>query len=100
AALARAREILGLPPVAPKDPYLQEKQKLEAVRLELSQALVRVNEVLKSPGANGHASELSALSRTGKISVKVQGSESGAAPAIDSCGASFIVPRESFRGSV
>jgi SulP family sulfate permease len=72
AALARARQILGLPPLAPKDPYLEEKQKLEVVRLELAQALVRVNEVLKSPGSNGHGSELSALSRTSKISVKVE----------------------------
>src|SRR5262249_18961142 len=66
AALARARQILRLPPLAPKDPYLEEKQKLEVVRLELAQALVRVNEVLKSPGGNGHGSEVSAQSRTGQ----------------------------------
>jgi sulfate permease, SulP family len=53
AALARAREILGLPPAPPSDPHYDEKQKLEAVRHELTGALERVNEVLKSP-ANNH----------------------------------------------
>ena len=48
AALARSREILGLPPALPTDPNYDEKQKLEAARLELTQALDRVNGVLKS----------------------------------------------------
>jgi len=52
-ALARARQILGLPPAPPSDPHYDEKQKLEAVRQELTGALERVNEVLKSP-ANNH----------------------------------------------
>jgi SulP family sulfate permease len=51
AALARARQILGLPPAPPTDPNFEEKQRLEAVRLELTQALDRVNSVLHSgPG--------------------------------------------------
>jgi SulP family sulfate permease len=57
AALARSREILGLPPARQVDPHFEEKQKLEAVRLELTKALERVNEVLKTP--TGHGSGLS-----------------------------------------
>ncbi|HZR19710.1 MAG TPA: sulfate permease [Verrucomicrobiae bacterium] len=53
AALDRAREILGLPAARPVDPNFEEKKKLEAVRLELSNALDRVNDVLKSPERNG-----------------------------------------------
>jgi SulP family sulfate permease len=54
AALERAREILGLPPAVPVDPHYEEKEKLEAVRLELTNALDRVNDVLKSPSRHGH----------------------------------------------
>jgi SulP family sulfate permease len=53
AALARARQILGLPPARPNDPLQDEKQRLEAVRLELAHALGRVNEVLKPVPSNG-----------------------------------------------
>lgn len=49
AALARSRQILGLPPARSTDPHFEEKQKLEAVRVELANALERVNDVLKSP---------------------------------------------------
>ena len=49
AALARSREILGLPPARPTDPHFEEKQRLEAVRLELASALDRVNHVLNTP---------------------------------------------------
>jgi SulP family sulfate permease len=49
AALARARQILRLPPAPVTDPHHAEKQQLEAVRLELANALDRVNHVLKSP---------------------------------------------------
>ncbi|MCX6893274.1 MAG: sulfate permease [Verrucomicrobiota bacterium] len=49
AALARSRQILGLPPARSTDPHFEEKQKLEAVRVELTNALERVNDVLKSP---------------------------------------------------
>jgi SulP family sulfate permease len=48
AAFARAREILGLPFAPPSDPLHVEKQKLEMARKELSMALERANEVLKS----------------------------------------------------
>jgi SulP family sulfate permease len=54
AALQRAREILGLPPAPSVDPHYEEKKKLEAVRMELANALDRVNDVLKSPVANGN----------------------------------------------
>ena len=53
AALDRAREILKLPPAPSRDPHLEERQKLEAVRLELAQALERVNGVLKAPPGLG-----------------------------------------------
>ncbi len=52
AALARSREILGLPPVASTDPFIQEKQKLEAARQELTTALERASQVLTSPSNN------------------------------------------------
>jgi len=51
AALERAREILGLPPALRVDPHYEEKKKLEAARLELTNALIRVNDVLKSPAS-------------------------------------------------
>jgi len=53
AALARSREILGLPPARSTDPHFEEKQKLEAVRVELAQALDRVNHVLNLPPGIG-----------------------------------------------
>ena len=56
AALARARELLGLPPAPPSDPLHHEKQKIEAARLELTSALERASEVLKSPSSNGGGS--------------------------------------------
>lgn len=49
AALARSRVILGLPPAPPADPLHQEKQRLEAARLELTNALTRVNDALMAP---------------------------------------------------
>jgi sulfate permease, SulP family len=49
AALNRARQILGLPPALPKDPHFHEREKLEAVRVELTHALDRVNDVLRPP---------------------------------------------------
>ena len=49
AALDRAREILGLPPAPPTDSHREEKQKLDATRRELSDALERVQDALK-PG--------------------------------------------------
>jgi sulfate permease, SulP family len=52
AALARAREILGLPAAPPSDPHHEERQRLEAARQELSSALDRVKDVLKSDRHN------------------------------------------------
>src|SRR5205814_8315379 len=46
AALARARELLGLPPAAPSDPLHEEKQNLAAARNELASALERTNRLL------------------------------------------------------
>ena len=51
-ALARAREILGLPPAPPSDPLHEEKQKLEAAKQEIARALQRAQEVLNSPAAD------------------------------------------------
>ena len=59
AALARARQILGLPPAPATDPLHVEKQKLEVVRAELTDALARVNRVLTSPEASAAAAALS-----------------------------------------
>jgi SulP family sulfate permease len=53
AALARAREILGLPPAPPTDPLQGEKQKLEAARQELTSALERASHVLNSTPNHG-----------------------------------------------
>lgn len=55
AALARARDILGLPPAPETDPLFQERQKLEAVRRELSSALERVNVVMQMPAGGSRA---------------------------------------------
>ena len=49
AALARAREILGLPPAPIVDPLQLEKRKIEVARQELTSAMERVNDVLNSP---------------------------------------------------
>jgi SulP family sulfate permease len=69
AALERAREILGLPPAIPVDPNYEVKKKLEAVRVELTNALDRVNDVLKTPDRTGHGLGLSKAAKTGKIPV-------------------------------
>ncbi len=50
-ALARSREILGLPPAETVDPLSAEKQTLEAARQELTEALERTNQMLKKTGA-------------------------------------------------
>lgn len=55
AALARAREILGLPPAPETDPLHQERQKLEAVRRELTGALERANVVMQTPAGGSRA---------------------------------------------
>ncbi|MCW5554615.1 MAG: sulfate permease [Verrucomicrobiae bacterium] len=52
-ALARAREILGLPTVPTHDPLQQEKQRIEAARRELSLALERANHALNAPPSGG-----------------------------------------------
>ena len=53
-ALARAREILGLPPAPSSDPLVEERKKLEAARQELAGALERAGRVLNTP-ANGNS---------------------------------------------
>jgi SulP family sulfate permease len=72
AALARAREILGLPPARPTDPHFEEKQRLEAVRLELASALDRVNHVLNSPPGASQLPTSAPKNRTAKINVQVE----------------------------
>jgi SulP family sulfate permease len=52
-SLDRAREILGLPPEAPGDPLHAEKQKIEAVRQDLADALDRAGKILNSPPNGG-----------------------------------------------
>jgi len=52
-SLARSREILGLPPALPSDPLHAERQKIEAVRQELTSALERAGNVLNPPGNGG-----------------------------------------------
>ena len=52
-SLARSREILGLPPALSSDPLHAERQKLEAVRQELSSALERANKALSAPPNGG-----------------------------------------------
>ena len=69
AALERAREILGLPPVRPVDPHYEEKKRLETVRLELANSLDRVNKVLKSPGRAGNGFDLAPPAKTGEASM-------------------------------
>jgi SulP family sulfate permease len=72
AALGRAREILGLPPAQSTDPNFEEKQKLEAVRVELSNALDRVNHVLNLPPGTGQRPGPAHKAETEKISVRVE----------------------------
>jgi len=73
AALARAREILGLPPATPPDTHQEEKQRLEAARQELASALEKVRHVLDSPA--GSSPKLSPSGQT-----TVGGSEDGPKP--------------------
>jgi SulP family sulfate permease len=56
AALARAREILKLPPAPTHDPLRAEKQRIEAARQELASALKRADAVLQTPPGAGAAS--------------------------------------------
>jgi len=56
-ALARAREILGLPPAPASDPLHEEKKKIEAARRELTSALERASEVLGAPASLPASSE-------------------------------------------
>ncbi|MBE0544562.1 MAG: sulfate permease [Verrucomicrobia bacterium] len=49
-ALARSREILGLPPALTRDPLEAERRKLETARQELAGALERAGKVLNPPG--------------------------------------------------
>lgn len=55
ASLARARDILGLPPEPEADPLHQERQQLETVRRELTGALERANEALQTPVGGNRA---------------------------------------------
>ncbi len=72
AALARSREILGLPPARSTDPHLEEKQRLEAVRVELSSALDRVNHVLNTPLGTGQSAAPLPKAEAERASVRVE----------------------------
>ena len=51
-ALARAREILGLPPeIPPDDPLGDEKRRIETARMELASAIERASQALNAPAA-------------------------------------------------
>jgi SulP family sulfate permease len=56
-ALARSREILGLPPAPSTDPLHEEKQKLEAARRELTSALERADKMLNPTAGSGKGSD-------------------------------------------
>jgi SulP family sulfate permease len=64
-SLARAREILGLPPEPSHDPLLPEKQKLEAARRELTTALERADKML-NPGSEAGGARTEAPAGTRK----------------------------------
>lgn len=51
-ALARTREILGLPPAPSRDPLAEERQKIEAARQELASAVERAGKVLNAPSGS------------------------------------------------
>jgi SulP family sulfate permease len=51
-ALARSREILGLPPAPPNDPLDAERKKLLSARQELASAVERVGKALNEPADN------------------------------------------------
>ena len=51
-SLARAREILGLPPEPSRDPNHEERQRLEAARQQLASALEKVQDTLNSPAVD------------------------------------------------
>jgi SulP family sulfate permease len=72
AALARAREILGLPVAQPTDPNFEEKQKIEVARLELTNALGRVNHVLNAPRGTSQRRSPAPTHDTEKITVQVE----------------------------
>ena len=65
-ALARAREILGLPPERPSDPLHEEKQKLETARQELTSALEKVQGVLKPAAGRSRPANMEAESSVKK----------------------------------
>jgi len=50
-ALARSRELLGLPPAPSTDPLREEKKRLEEARQELTGALERANRALNGTEA-------------------------------------------------
>lgn len=50
AALARARQILGLPPEPSSDPLHNERKELESARMEIASALERANKALGTLG--------------------------------------------------
>ncbi len=71
AASERARDILGLPPAAPSDPLRGEKEKLQVAQQELTSALARVNEVLRSPSGNGNGSGMVPQRRSDTVKSEV-----------------------------
>jgi SulP family sulfate permease len=72
AALERARQILGLPPAPAADPHQLEKQRLEAVRLELAQALDRAHQLLHAAPPGGNGAKSVAKPAREEVAVKVE----------------------------
>jgi SulP family sulfate permease len=72
AALARAREILGLPSAPPTDPLRAQRQQLESVRDELAVALDHARQSLQPLDKNNGKPHADSFARNGKPAGEVE----------------------------